>query len=82
MHHERDTKPTPTEMIEVIDQLAFVAEHHAQIAGSTAKLVGEVDSEDRIRQALELIADGERQMADALAQVSTVLSDLLARDDG
>ena len=70
--------PSWADLSDLLDQLAYVAAAHAEIARSTLDLSEHPEAHDQLRQALQTLSDGQQALAKALRQAAS-LSGAMAR---
>ena len=64
--------PSWPELSDLLDQLAFIATAHAQIARSALELSEHPEARDQLRQSLETLSKGQDQLAVALRQAASL----------
>ncbi|MDB5595788.1 MAG: hypothetical protein JWM36_2749 [Hyphomicrobiales bacterium] len=67
-----DDGPNWSELSDLLDQLAFIAAAHAEIARSTLGLSEHPEAREQLRQALETLSKGQDQLALALRQAASL----------
>ena len=76
-----DEAPSWPELSDLLDQLAYIAASHAQIARSALDLSEHPEAREQLRQSLETLSKGQDQLAVALRQAAS-LSGAMASSAG
>lgn len=67
-----DEAPDWSVLSDLLDQLAFIAAAHAEIAQATIGLSEHPEARDQLRQSLETLSKGQDQLALALRQAASL----------
>jgi hypothetical protein len=73
--------PNWSEVSDLLDQLAYVAAAHAEIARSALDLSHHQEAADQLRQCLETLSAGQDSLATALRQAASLSGSLAVRED-